>query len=256
MTDSTQRFSNRVQNYIKYRPSYPPQVVELLRAECGLSLPTVVADIGSGTGIFSRLLLEEGCTVYGVEPNAPMRQAAEELLADNANFISVDAPAEKTTLPDKSVNLITCAQAFHWFDRALCKEEFKRILQPDGCIVLLWNERLVDTTLFLRGYEQLLLDFATDYEQVNHTNIDDAVLKDFFAPQEFQKRTFANQQWFDYAGLEGRLLSSSYAPGPEHPNCAPMIAALRALFEMHQNKGKVSFDYETNIYWAKLPDTL
>ncbi|HEY0075863.1 MAG TPA: class I SAM-dependent methyltransferase [Abditibacteriaceae bacterium] len=250
MSNSTQRFSDRVENYVKYRPDYPAQVIELLRSECGLAPHSIVADIGSGTGIFARLLLATGCSVYGIEPNAPMRKAAENLLVGYDAFVSVDATAEATTLPDNSVHLITCAQAFHWFDLALCKREFSRLLQPGGFIVLLWNERRVEATSFLRGYEQLLLDFATDYEQVNHTQIDDAVLKDFYAPRGFSKRTFENRQWFDYDGLEGRLLSSSYTPGPGHPNYRPMLHALRGLFEAHQQNGKVSFDYDTNIYWS------
>lgn len=253
MTDSTTRFSNRVENYVRYRPNYPAAVIELLRTECKLNQDSVVADIGSGTGIFTRLLLETGCHVYGVEPNAPMREAAEKLLSGFEKFTSVDTPAEATTLPDKSVDFVTCAQAFHWFDREKCRVEFRRILRDHGFVVLLWNERLVDTTPFLRDYETLLLNYATDYEQVNHTQIDDAVLYDFFEPDGYEKHTFSNHQLFNYEGLKGRLLSSSYAPPENHANYKLMLQHLREIFENHQKNGIVSFDYETNVYIGKLP---
>lgn len=252
MTDFTERFSDRVGNYVKYRPSYPLEILDLMRDRCGLTTGSIVADVGSGTGIFAQLLLKTGCRVYGIEPNAPMRQAAEAMLANLENFVSLAATAEETTLPDQSVHIITCAQAFHWFDRTRCKREFKRILKPNAWVALIWNERLIDTTPFLCGYEQLLLDYATDYEQVNHTQIDDAVLQDFFAPHTFQKYTIPNQQLFDYEGLKGRLLSSSYAPHDAHPAYQPMLEALRKLFETHQKNGLVSFDYDVNIYLSHL----
>ena len=156
-TDSTQRFSDRVENYIRYRPSYPAQVLETLRSECGLSASSTVADIASGTGIFSRLLLEDGNRVYGVEPNREMRQAAERLLADFRGFMSIAGTAEATTLPDQSVEFATAAQAAHWFDLPKARKEFARILKPQGWAVLIWNERCTDTTPFLREYEELLL---------------------------------------------------------------------------------------------------
>jgi SAM-dependent methyltransferase len=181
-----------------------------------------------------------------------MREAAEKLLATFKNFTSVAAPAEATTLRNRSVDFITCAQAFHWFEREKAKTEFTRILRPGGFIVLLWNERRVDTTPFLRGYEKLLHVYATDYRQVNHTQIDDEVLTGFFQPQGFQKHTFENRQLFDYAGLEGRLLSSSYAPPTGHSAHTPMLGTLRELFDAHQGKGVVSFDYDTNVYLSKV----
>lgn len=252
MSNTTERFSNRVENYIKYRPSYPPQVIDLLRDECGLASDSLIADVGSGTGIFARLLLENGCQVFGIEPNEPMREAAEKLLADYPKFTSIAAPAEATPLPDDSVDLITAAQAFHWFDRDKAKLEFRRILKPGGYLVLIWNERLTDTTLFLREYEKLLLDYSTDYTQVNHTQIDDTVLSEFFAPSSYQIRTFENRQLFDYEGLQGRLLSSSYAPPQDHPSAASMLAELRRIFDANQQKGTVSFDYETKVYFGVL----
>lgn len=250
-TDATSRFSDRVENYARYRPGYPAAVVDALRRECGLTADCVVADIASGTGIWTRMLLENGNPVYAVEPNAEMRQAGERLLSGFANFTSIAGTAENTTLGDSSVDFVTAAQAAHWFDRARTRKEFVRILKPSGWLVLIWNEREVDTTPFLRDYEQLLLDYGTDYQDVRHERTTDAV-NEFFDPLPYQERTFALRQEFDYAGLEGRLLSSSYAPGPGHPKHGPMLSELKRIFENHASSGRVSVDYKTRVYFGRL----
>jgi SAM-dependent methyltransferase len=250
-SNATSRFSDRVENYVRYRPGYPPEVLRVLKSDCGLQSQHVIADIASGTGIWTRMLLEHGNAVFGVEPNAEMRQAGEKLLADFQRFTSVVGTAEATTLPDDSMDFVTAAQAGHWFDRARARQEFVRILKPGGWLVLLWNERVTDTTPFLRDYEQLLLDFGTDYEQVRHERTTDAV-NEFFDPGPYQERVFAMRQEFDYAGVEGRLLSSSYAPGPGHPRYASMLRELRRIFEEHADAGQASFDYKTRVYFGRL----
>jgi len=250
-SNATSRFSDRVENYVRYRPGYPAEVLRVLRDECRLSASDVVADIASGTGIWSRMLLENGNRVFGVEPNAEMRQAGERLLAEFDRFTSVPGAAEATTLPDESVDFVTAAQAAHWFDRERARREFVRILKPGGWLVLLWNERLTDATAFLRAYEQLLLAFGTDYADVRHERTTEAV-NEFFDPTPFRERVFAMRQEFDYAGLEGRLLSSSYAPGPEHLQHRPMLRELRRLFDEHADAGRVSFDYNTRVYFGRL----
>jgi SAM-dependent methyltransferase len=250
-SNATSRFSDRVENYIRYRPGYPPEVLQVLETECGLNPSHLIADIASGTGIWTRMLLENGNRIFGVEPNPDMRQAGKRLLADSSNFVSVDGSAEATTLADRSVDFVTAAQAAHWFDRQRARAEFARILKPDGWLVLLWNERLVDTTPFLRDYEQLLLTFGTDYEDVRHERTTDAV-NEFFDPSPFQERAFAMSQQFDYAGLEGRLLSSSYAPAQGHPKHEPMLKELRRIFNEQAENGRVSFDYKTRVYFGKL----
>jgi len=250
-SNATSRFSDRVENYVRYRPGYPAEVLRVLRDECRLSAGDVVADIASGTGIWSRMLLENGNRVFGVEPNAEMRQAGERLLAEFDRFISLPGAAEATTLPDESVDFVTAAQAAHWFDRERARREFVRILKPGGWLVLLWNERLTNATAFLRAYEQLLLTFGTDYADVRHERTTEAV-NEFFDPLPFEERVFALRQEFDYAGLEGRLLSSSYAPGPEHLQHRPMLRELRRLFDEHADAGRVSFDYNTRVYFGRL----
>jgi SAM-dependent methyltransferase len=222
--DATQRFSSRVDNYVRYRPGYPPEVLELLKSECGLTPYSVIGDIASGTGIFTRMLAENGNRVFGVEPNDEMRRAGERLLESYSGFTSIAGTAEATTLPDDSMDIVTAAQAAHWFDREKARREFIRILKPGGWLVLLWNERRTDSTPFLREYEHLLLAYGTDYREVRHERTT-AEIADFFSPSPFRSSTLEMRQEVDYAGLEGRLLSSSYTPTSDHANYDAMLRA-------------------------------
>lgn len=251
VSNATTRFSDRVENYVRYRPGYPVEAWQALRDECGLQPAHVIADIASGTGIWTRLLLENGNMVFGVEPNAEMRQGGERLLAEFPRFTSVEGTAEATTLHSASVDFVTAAQAAHWFDRARARREFVRILKTGGWLVLLWNERVIDDTPFLREYEELLLKFGTDYKDVRHERTTEAV-NEFFDPDPFLERVFAMRQEFDYAGLQGRLLSSSYAPVAQHPQHQPMLKELQRLFEKHTKNGRVAFDYKTRLYFGQL----
>jgi SAM-dependent methyltransferase len=248
----THRFSDRVEHYVRSRPDYPRAFYDFLHADLALAPPAAIADVGSGTGISARPLLVADHTVYGIEPNAPMRQAAERLLASFPSFRSLDATAESTTLPNASVDLVLAAQAFHWFDRPRARAEFARVLRPGGWLVLVWNERRLDATPFLRDYEALLYRYGTDYATVRHENVDESALGAFFAPATYSKREFPNAQHFDYAGLESRLLSSSYTPSADDPRRAPMLAELRDLFDRHQQGGQVTFEYDTRAYYGRL----
>jgi SAM-dependent methyltransferase len=255
MTDPTRRFSSRIENYVRYRPGYPPKVIEMLEAACGLTPDSLVADIGSGTGLLAQLLLAHGCRVFGVEPNREMRAAGERLLAGFGRFTSVEGTAEATTLPTQSIDFVTAGQAFHWFDQARARAEFMRILRPGGWVVLVWNDRRTATTPFLAAYEHLLERYATDYAQVNHKRIDEAAIGAFFAPGAWSVQVFENRQLFDFTGLEGRLLSSSYTPEPGHPGHQRMIDALHTLFDAHQHGGQVAFEYDTILYYGQLRQT-
>ena len=249
-TNSTARFSDRVRNYVLYRPGYPPAVLDVLRAEAGLAPGQEIADVGSGTGISARLFLDAGHPVHAVEPNAEMRAAAEGLLGADPRFHSVAGTAEATTLPDASVDLVVAAQAFHWFDPAAVRRDWRRILRPGGWMVLLWNARKTDTTPFLRDYEALLHAHGTDYAAVNHENVTAESIGAVLG-EGFGRRDVPNEQVFDLEGLTGRLLSSSYAPAEGHPGHAPMMQALERLFRTHAQDGRVRFEYDTQIYWGR-----
>ena len=250
--DSTRRFSNRVADYVRYRPGYPDELVQTLRDAVGLTPDWIVADIGSGTGISTDLFLRLGCTVYGVEPNREMRAAAEVRFLDEPRFQSLDATAEATSLSHHSVDLVAAGQAFHWFDIESTRNEFRRILRPGGFAALFWNTRRVNSTPFLEAYEALLLEFAIDYQQVNHTNVDTASLARFFGGRHFQTRSFPNHQEFDWEGLRGRVLSSSYVPAAGHPRHEPLLLELQRLFREHESAGRVRFEYDTELYFGPL----
>jgi SAM-dependent methyltransferase len=251
MRDATKRFSSRVDNYIKYRPSYPQALIDLLAAECGLSSDSTIADIGSGTGILAELLLQRGYEVIGVEPNDEMRSAGDRLLQGYPRFTSVAGTAETTTLSDGSVDLVTAGQAFHWFDHERFRAECVRILKPSGSVALIWNDRRLDSSPFLQAYERLLLTHGTDYTAVNHKQFDDESMKRFFGAGRFHKASFENLQTFDFEGVKGRLLSSSYVPEADHPSYQPMLDELQQIFGQHQTHGQVVFEYDTIVYYGQ-----
>lgn len=251
--DPTRRFSTRVDNYIKYRPGYPRAVVEMLAAECGLAPASVVADVGSGTGILSEVFLRNGNRVYGVEPNREMREAGERLLAAYPSFVSVEGRAEATTLANACVDFVTAGQAFHWFERDGARREFERILRDGGWVVLIWNDWNTERSAFLHDYERLLMDFGTDYREVSMRYVDDdALVCPFFSGGEVHLKTFLNQQVFDFESLKGRLLSSSYAPEPGQPSFQPMLERLASIFDQHAQDGRIAFDYDTKVYYGRL----
>ncbi len=257
MKPTTERFSDRVENYINYRPTYPPQVLQHLTQACGLTPQWAITDVGSGTGILTQCFLDHGNRVYGIEPNREMRTAAECLLADYANFTSITGQAEQTTLGDRCVDCITAGQAFHWFDQAQARQEFARILRLGGWVVLIWNHRRLNASAFLEAYEQLLKTYATDYEAVKDRNVKVEQLQRFYAPGQFEVATFPNVQTFDFDGLRGRLLSSSYMPNVGQRGYGEMMRSLSQLFEtyqveVHQGQGRVHLEYETALYYGQL----
>jgi SAM-dependent methyltransferase len=250
--DAQQRFSNRVADYVRYRPGYPAAVLDLLRADCGLRPGHVIADIGSGTGFLSDLFLKNGNRVYGVEPNSEMRQAGEEYLASYDGFSSIEGSAESTTLGDSRIDFITAGQAFHWFMPVAARQEFSRILRPAGWVVVLWNDRRIGDTPFGRAYESLLERYGTDYKSVKEAYPDQQNMRDFFGEGNFSFGELPNEQRLDWDGLAGRLRSSSYAPGPAHPNYGPMIAELNDIFRANQLLGQVRMQYTTHVYFGRL----
>ena len=242
-----ERFGDRALDYARFRPLYPPGIIHTLASRCGLKEGVRVADVGSGTGIFSRLLLETGASVYGVEPNAPMRCAAELDLAVMGRFISVKGSAEATGLADGSVSLVCCAQAFHWFDVDRAKAEFRRILRPGGECALIWNS-LSASSAFARGYNRIEEEFGTDYQEVKaRRRAADEAIPLFFGRSSWKRLQFANFQLLTYPELYGRLMSCSYIPSPPDSRHPPMVKALEALFEGFQREGVVRMDYDCEL---------
>ena len=252
MIDSKRRFSSRVENYLRYRPRYPLEVLKALQSECGLTPTSVVADIGSGTGFLSELFIGNGNRVFAVEPNLEMRTAGEQYLGGNPGFESIDGSAEDTTLSNQSVDFVVVGQAFHWFDQAQAKREFARLLKPGGWVVLVWNDRDTESTPFLVAYEQLLKEYATDYEQVKHKQIDKSVLSSFFEPGQIHEERFSYKQTFDYVGLKGRMLSSSYVPEQNYPKYEEMIARLLEIFRAYCVGDRVHLRYFTRLFYGHI----
>lgn len=246
--NSTARFSDRVDDYVRYRPDYLPALLDWLQREQGVDEDWRVADVGAGTGISSKMFLDAGYRVIAVEPNAPMRAAAERWLQAYENFVAVDGNADATGLPAASVDLVTVAQAFHWFDEEAARREFARILRPGGFAAIWWNSRRLTGTRFLEGYETLLQQFGTDYSSVAERYADDAHMRAWFGEGYRGSASFEHFQRLDFEALRGRLTSSSYAPSAGHPRHEPMLHALRELFDSCAEHGTVSFDYDTRIF--------
>ena len=250
--DFTNRFSSRVEYYIKFRPKYPKGLIDFLVEELALSPSSVIADVGSGTGVLSEMFLRNGNRVFGVEPNKEMREAAENLLREYPNFRSVNGSAESTTLDHQSVDFVTAGQAFHWFDMRKSGAEFSRILKPQGWTVLVWNARRTDSTSFLKAYESFLCRCGIDYQEVNQRNVDENVLNQFYGSGGYQSKVFDNKQVFDYESLKGRVLSCSYMPMQGHPGYEPMITELQKIFREYQTDGTVEFEYDTEMYYGRI----
>jgi SAM-dependent methyltransferase len=249
MTPTT-RFSDRAQLYVKYRPGYPPGVIDALKHDAGLSSASIVADIVSGTGISTRLLAPHVRRIYAVEPNAEMRAEAER--EQPLNVISVNGTAEATTLPDASVHFVMAATAFHWFKTDETRAEFHRILKAGGLVVLMWNMRKRDSSPLGEAYNKLLVEFGTDYKPALMSDKWNAPAEEFFGAGKFEHRTMPNHQDFDFEGFKGRLLSASYAPLPGHDKYEPMILRLREIYERFEVDGEVRFDYDTQLYWGRI----
>ena len=250
--DAKQRFSNRAADYVRYRPGYPPELLDVLRKECDLRPGHVIADIGSGTGFLSELFLKNGNRVFGVEPNREMREAGELHLQSYRAFVSVEGSAEATTLPEACADFVAAGQAFHWFEPEKTRAEFRRILRPQGWVVAIWNFREMETP-FARAYEEILVKYGTDYTRVRDSYPQSHDVQSFFLGGKFLHHTLPNVQFLDWDGLAGRLRSGSYVPLEGHANFAPMMDALRELFRRYQENGRARAEFATHLYAGRLP---
>lgn len=251
--DTTVRFTDRVENYVKARPGYPKDVIALLESKCGLTHAATVVDVGSGTGMLAKLFCDYGCRTLGVEPNGPMREAGKQFLSSYPNFEMLDGTAEAIPLPGTSVDFITAGQAFHWFNQKEARHEFMRILKPNGWAVLVWNDRESAGSKFAEDYENLLLTFGTDYAEVHHRGKETLVgFEQFFGNSEFVKATFPNNQQLDREGLIARVLSASYMPNEGQPKYPEMMEEVERIFRDNQKGGTVELKYETNVYYGQM----
>lgn len=248
----TERFSDRAQAYAAARPGYPQEIAtELIRA-FGLPPDAVVADLGSGTGLSCEPFLRAGLTVIGVEPNDAMRAAGDHQLAAFARFRSVKGTAEATTLADASVDLVIAAQAAHWFEPRAAGAEAKRILKRPPHAALIWNDRVSTGDAFAEGYEALLVEHGgAEYARVRHRHAHHDLVAAFFGHAGYRELRFANPTQLDFDVLAQRLNSASYVPGANTPGFAPMMAALRRLFDATQRDGRVAMVYETRVFWGE-----
>ncbi len=245
------RFSDRVEDYVRYRPGYPREILKTLHADCGLTSAAAIADIGCGPGNLAAVFLDNGNTVFGVEPNAAMREASQKVLQRFPRFHPVDGRAEATSLPPASVDFVVVGQAFHWFEPIATRAEFRRILKTGGWVALIWNER-AGTSPFDHAYEAMLVEHGIDYQKIRNSRNDEPSILAFFEGAQVRRATFTHSQLFDFDGLKGRLMSSSYAPRSGHPAHEPMLAHLRRVFDSHQQSGRVLFQYEAAMWYGRL----
>ncbi len=256
MLPPTERFSDRVADYVRSRPSYPVAAIDCLVQVVGLCEHSVIADIGCGTGIFATQLLTTGASVIGIEPNEPMRQASLDLLSGTARFRATDGSAEVTGLEGASIDVITAAQAFHWFRPAEARQEFRRILKPNGWVALTWNERKASGSEFLECYEQILRECSPEYANVTHRNTPDNEILDWFENPNAVFNTFVNETPLDLDNFLGRAYSSSYVPAAETAERIEITGRLTDLYERTISDGPVTMRYETKLFLGQLQPNL
>lgn len=245
------KFDKKGGIYSKARPSYPDELFVYLKEHNLISGSTVVADIGSGTGIFTEKLCPYVSKIFAIEPNDDMRSVAEVKYAAHENIISVNGSAENTKLSDKSVDFITVAQAFHWFDRQTFKAECQRILKIDGNILLVWNDRDTESELIMENYD-INRRFCPNFNgSSNGIDFSKNAFTDFFKGN-FDVVQFRNDLIYNENAFISRCLSSSYAPKPGEKNYNEYVADLQELFKKHSQNGTVPYPYITRCYIGKV----
>jgi SAM-dependent methyltransferase len=249
---NSEKFTGRASVYKKYRPDYPEEYIDYLAEYNTLGPQSVIADIGSGTGVLSRQLLDKGFSVLCVEPNDDMRSTAEAELGNYPGFTSVNGAAEHTGLAGGCADLITAAQAFHWFDKGLFKAECKRLLKEGANVALVWNSR-DETSAFVRANADIMKRFCPLFYGFSG-GIDEApeVFEAFFENGSFDCRVFRNDLQYDLDGFIGRTLSASYALNEGSPGYKGFIAALTELFEKYSRGGRVTMPNTTRSYIGKV----
>lgn len=250
--DPKSRFSDRVADYIRYRPSYPEALIDFLEMEGDLQEGDRIADVGAGTGKLTELLLKRDRTTYAIEPNQEMRAAAYSLLSKYPNFQTLNGSAESIPLLDGEIRLLTIAQAFHWVDAKKFRQEAKRCLADGGQAAIIWNSRRNDLP-FMRDYQQMLIEMVPEYELTREKSDDLEKIRTFFGHDQYIRKVFPYRQTFDWEGLQGRLMSASYCPKPSEPGHIPLMTKLRSLFDGYEKNGQITFVYDTVVYLGAIP---
>lgn len=251
MSNSIEHFSSKVANYIKYRPSYPQQIIEQIMNITDLCPAAKIADIGAGTGIFTQLLLENNFSVTAIEPNRYMLAAAKENLSVYPFFTYLNNKAEDTGLTSQSLDLIVAAQSFHWFNNDTTKQEFRRILKTNGYLALIWNQADL-TDHFQQQLDQALQTFAVDYNKVKHSNLSAVEISHFFQANTMKEYCLDNPQAYDLLGLLGRIESCSYCPENQSTAHLQLTSALEKLFYKHANNNLLNIAQTCKLYIGRL----
>lgn len=239
----------RIDYYQKNRPSYPQEILSILKNRYGVHESQYVADVACGSGLFSKLMLKNHFEVIGVEPDEQMRDRAIQRLGKYEHFQLIEGTAASTGLPDNCVDMITVAQAFHWFDTPQTVKEFCRILKPGGLILLLWNERKTDHDLFHQEYESLLWDYAVDYDRSLHRSYPMDRIKHLFPSFSLRCHKLRNSQEMNLQSLMGRLESAHYCPPLEHPSYLPLMEGVKELYQSYKENGKIRLEHQCKIYF-------
>lgn len=249
----TERFTGRVESYRLHRPRYPEAIVDLLANECNLTAEKRIADVAAGTGLLAEIFLRRNYSVVAIEPNDEMRAACGQLAEQFPKLECLPGTAEATGLSDAAVDCILVGQAMHWFDLKRSREEFVRILRPDGWCAIVYNNRRRGGDAFHEGYEHILREFGIDYAQVQERHLSsDEIERRFFAPDSARRKSFANAQELSLEALAGRIQSSSYMPRPGQPRYDEMRGAIASLFAQHQSNGRVRLEYECVVTYGQL----
>ena len=246
--DNTQKFSGKADVYQQARPTYAPEALNFISQNWQIGEGSMVADVGSGTGILSRQLISLRAKVYAVEPNADMRAKAEELLGKNSNFVSVNGTAEQTTLPDHKFHLVTAAAAFHWFDPQAFKQECERILLPGGAVLLLWNEANLSAEINL-GRERIYQKYCPNFKGFSGGNDQENEVKRAFFDGKLQERRFPNPLTYDRQGFINRALSSSYSLTEKDAEYGAYLAELGDLFDKFAVNGIIEVPQDSAVYY-------
>jgi len=250
--DPIKRFTGRAENYDKYRPTYPKEIILELKSKINMTPDKIIVEIGSGTGKLTKILLEEGYTVYGVEPNDEMRELAERSFRDSSKFISINGRAENTTIDDDFADFIIIAQAIHWFKPIETLREFHRILKPEGKIAIIWNQRDIEGSNLQKRYEEILLTYSPEYRNMPHRNLDQLKIREYIEPSSMREYKCKFSQNLSFSDMKGRLDSTSYVPKQDDPNYTSLIKELREMFDSFQKNELLEFPYITRLLYGNL----